>query len=126
DSQAAAALFELLEPHDGLHAVSGTGSVYMGPASYWLGRICLTLGRRNQAAAYLKRACDACRSSGSVTYRAWAEFYLAQSLPQDATAAAQSLRESARRAAHHFGLARLMAKLRHDGCAATPATWRPS
>ncbi len=114
DADAAAVLVEHLEPHDGLHAVSGTGSVYMGPASYWLGRLCLTLGRHARAAAYLECAREACRSSGAVTYRAWSEYYLARSLPHDPTTAGP-LFESAQRTAQRFGLTRLLAQLRLDG-----------
>jgi len=109
NAAAAARVLQLLETHDGLHAVSATGSVYLGPVCHWLGRLCLTLGRSEEAARYLERALRASRESGSVGYRAWSEYYLAQALHTDVPAA-RTLLESSTRAAHRFGLGRLAAK----------------
>ncbi|HEU5075697.1 MAG TPA: hypothetical protein VFU02_16000, partial [Polyangiaceae bacterium] len=113
ERRAAAVIFELLGAHDGLHAVSATGAVYLGPVSYWLGRLCLTLGRDAAGADYLDRALRATRESGSVTYRAWSEYYLARAMRRDARAA--TLLDDAERVARRFGLSRLLANLRADG-----------
>jgi len=113
-TEAAAIALQLLEPHSGLHAVSATGGAYYGSASYWRGRLCLTLGRRAEAAEHLERALRASRQVGSVTFRAWSEYYLAQARESDAHTQ-RVLLESSRRAAERHGMTRLLAKLHIDG-----------
>jgi len=112
-TEAAAITLELLEAHDGLHAVSATGGAYFGSASYWRGRLYLTLGRRAEAAEHLEQALRASRQAGSVTFRAWSEYYLARTQESNARAK-QTLLESSKRVAHRHGMTRLLAKLQID------------
>lgn len=109
-SEAAAIVLRLLLPHDRSHAVSASGSIYFGPAAYWLGRLCLTLGQRAQAVEYLERALREAQRARAVTFQAWSEYYLARALPDDA-APRRILLESAQRTAHRCGMTRLLNKL---------------
>ncbi len=59
DTARAQRLYELLEPFADTNVVIGLGAVYMGATSRYLGRLAMTLGRREQAVAHLRRAVEA-------------------------------------------------------------------
>ncbi|HEU5075044.1 MAG TPA: hypothetical protein VFU02_12730, partial [Polyangiaceae bacterium] len=110
DIAAAGVVLRLLEGGAGKHAVTGSGGVYLGPASYWLGRLHLTCGRREDAERQLEMARHESHLVGSVVYRAWSEYYLAQAL-QNEPIRAKALLDNCRLAAQRFGFTRLIAQL---------------
>jgi len=114
DVAAAGVIMSLFDGYAGWHAVTGTGSVYFGPVSYSLGRLSLTCGRAEDAQRQLALAIHESERAGSVIYRAWSEYYLAQALPAGEAPQKPSLVESARRAAQRYGLGRLLATLESD------------
>jgi tetratricopeptide (TPR) repeat protein len=59
DEQTAAQLYELLGPHADANVVIGYGAACFGPVSRYLGRLALTIGRRDEAIDHLRRALDA-------------------------------------------------------------------
>ncbi|MGA9860372.1 MAG: hypothetical protein WBQ18_21075, partial [Solirubrobacteraceae bacterium] len=65
DAEQAAHLYELLAPHASTNVVIGLGAVCLGPASLFLGRLALTVGRREQAIAHLRAAVAAATSLSS-------------------------------------------------------------
>ena len=56
DAERAAILYELLEPYADTNVVIGLGAVCLGATSRYLGRLALTLGRREEAVAHLRHA----------------------------------------------------------------------
>ncbi len=56
DTERAAILYKLLEPSADTNVVIGLGAVCLGATSRYLGRLALTLGRREAAVAHLRRA----------------------------------------------------------------------
>ncbi len=56
DSERAAVLYDLLAPYADTNVVIGLGAVCLGATSRYLGRLALTLGRREEAVAHLRRA----------------------------------------------------------------------
>lgn len=107
DVAAATVVSPLLRAWEGWHAVAALGSVYFGPVSYWLGRLSLVRSRREDAQRQFERARRESESAGSVSYRAWADYYLARALPASQGDRSRRLEESARSAAQRFSLGRL-------------------
>jgi DNA-binding SARP family transcriptional activator/tetratricopeptide (TPR) repeat protein len=56
DAERAAILYELLGPYADTNVVIGLGAVCLGATSRYLGRLALTLGRREEAVAHLRHA----------------------------------------------------------------------
>ena len=111
DVAAAAVVSSLLGAWKGWHAVAALGSAYLGPVSYWLGRLSLVDNRREDARRQLELARQESQRAGSVIYRAWSDYYLAHALPASEAALSGSLLESARSAAQRFSLGRLQTVL---------------
>jgi len=111
DVGAAEVVSHLLEGATSKHAVTGSGGVYFGPASYWLGRLSLTCGRAEDAQHQLELAIRDSERVGSVIYRAWSECYLACALSESDGARKVRLTQSASHAAKRHGLQRLQATL---------------
>jgi hypothetical protein len=107
----ATALIAKLNSHAGWHAVAASGSIYLGPTNYWLGRLCLLAGDRAKAQIYLEDAVSESQIVESVIYRAWSEYYLAQTVPLMELAKRRGLVASARRAAQRHRLGRLLEQL---------------
>ena len=62
DAERAALLYERLAPFADTNVVIGLGAVCLGSTSRYLGRLALTLGRREEAAAHLRHALEANQS----------------------------------------------------------------
>lgn len=56
DAERAAILYDLLQPFADANVVIGLGAVCLGATSRYLGRLALTLGRREEAVAHLRQA----------------------------------------------------------------------
>jgi tetratricopeptide (TPR) repeat protein len=100
-----------IDAYEGWHAVPASGSVYMGPVSYWLGRLSLVRGQTDDALRQLDLAIRESENAGSVIFRAWSEYHLAKALPPEQAARKLGLTESARRAAQRYALGRLQSAL---------------
>ena len=114
DVAGASVVSQILEPYQTQHATAGMGAGYMGPVSYWLGRLSLVRGRAQNARQQLTLAVSESEHAGSVIYRAWSEYYLAQTLAARETPLRMSLVESARQAAQRHGLGRLHVAIESD------------
>jgi len=80
DGRRAAILYELLEPFADTNVVVGLGAVCLGATSRYLGRLALTLGRRQEAVAHLRHAVTANASLRAVAELAHSRVDLAWAL----------------------------------------------
>jgi DNA-binding SARP family transcriptional activator/tetratricopeptide (TPR) repeat protein len=80
DSERAAILYESLTPFAETNVVIGLGAVCLGATSRYLGRLALTLGRRDQAVAHLRHAVQANASLQAVVELAHSRVDLAWAL----------------------------------------------
>ena len=80
DLERAAILYDLLEPFADTNVVIGVGAVCMGATSRYLGRLALTLGRREESVAQLRRAVAANASLRAVVELAHSRVDLAWAL----------------------------------------------
>lgn len=111
-AKAAELVMHTLRSHRGLHGVSAVGGAYVGPVSYWLGRLSLTVGRRNEALEYFEQAERESREARAATYVAWSSFYLARTLPASESRRCHALAAIAKKAAKEHKLYVLEAALR--------------
>lgn len=111
DATAATVISQLLDPYVGWHAVAAFGTTYLGPVSYWLGRLSLVCNRTEDAQRQLHLATEHRESAGAVIYRAWSEYHLAQALPANQSARREALLEHAHSAARDYSLGRLQSAL---------------
>jgi DNA-binding SARP family transcriptional activator/tetratricopeptide (TPR) repeat protein len=88
DVERAAVLYELLEPFAATNVVIGIGAVCLGATSRYLGRLALTLGRREEAVAHLRQAVAANASLQAVVELAHSQVDLAGALGRGAEAVA--------------------------------------
>ncbi len=86
DEERAAILYELLEPFAATNVVIGIGAVCMGATSRYLGRLALTLGRREESVAHLRHAVAANESLQAVVELAHSRVDLARALGPGAEA----------------------------------------
>jgi tetratricopeptide (TPR) repeat protein len=80
DTSRAAIVYELLAPYAGTNVVIGLGAVCLGATSRYLGRLALTLGRREEAVAHLRQAVAANAALRAVVELAHARVDLAWAL----------------------------------------------
>jgi tetratricopeptide (TPR) repeat protein len=80
DSERAAILYESLTPFAETNVVIGLGAVCLGATSRYLGRLALTLKRRDQAVAHLRHAVQANASLQAVVELAHSRVDLAWAL----------------------------------------------
>jgi DNA-binding SARP family transcriptional activator/tetratricopeptide (TPR) repeat protein len=80
DLERAATLYELLEPFADTNVVIGVGAVCLGATSRYLGRLALTLGRREESVAHLRHAVAANASLQAVVELAHSRVDLAWAL----------------------------------------------
>jgi tetratricopeptide (TPR) repeat protein len=101
-------LIQELERYRGRHATASHGSTYVGPISYWIGRLHLVSGRRSEARSALEQTVFESKAARSVIYQAWSEYYLAQSLEPGHRKRSTQLVASAKKAAKRHQLGRLL------------------
>ncbi|HEU5074714.1 MAG TPA: hypothetical protein VFU02_11080, partial [Polyangiaceae bacterium] len=111
DATAATVISQRLDAYVGWHAVAAFGTTYLGPVTYWLGRLSLCCNRTEDAQRHLHLAREHSDSAGSVIYRAWSDYYLAQALPAKQSARREALLKHAQNAARDFSLGRLQSAL---------------
>jgi DNA-binding SARP family transcriptional activator/tetratricopeptide (TPR) repeat protein len=110
DAERAAILYELLEPFAATNVVIGLGAVCLGATSRYMGRLALTLGRKEEGVAHLRHAVAANASLQAVVELAHSRMDLAWALgpgseaaelleAAEAAASARRLPAVARRAA---------------------------
>jgi DNA-binding SARP family transcriptional activator/tetratricopeptide (TPR) repeat protein len=80
DVERAAVLYELLEPFAATNVVIGIGAVCLGATSRYLGRLALTLGRREESVVHLRQAVAANASLQAVVELAHSRVDLARAL----------------------------------------------
>jgi DNA-binding SARP family transcriptional activator/tetratricopeptide (TPR) repeat protein len=105
DAERSARLYELLLPHAGTQVVVGLGAGCLGAVDQYLGRLALSMGRRNDAIDHLRRAVEANARLGAVVELAHARLDLARALGRGAEAA--ELIETAQRTAAERALAKV-------------------
>ena len=86
DVERAAILYDLLEPFANTNVVIGLGAVCLGATSRYLGRLALTLGRREEAMAHLRHAVAANASLQATVELAHSQVDLAWALGPGAEA----------------------------------------
>jgi tetratricopeptide (TPR) repeat protein len=107
---AAATLYELLAPSAEAVVVIGLGSVCQGAAARYLGRLALTLGRRDEALAHLRRALSADTALRAPVALAYTQLHYAQALGDGPEA--RALIAAATAGAAERGLPRVLAQAR--------------
>ncbi len=112
-SSAAAKIALWLKPWCGRHATSANGSVYLGPISYWLGRLAIVLGGPTEAHQFLRAAISESDAAQCVAYRAWSRYYLYKGLPFSERSERARLMKEARRLAQKYRLERLDALMQN-------------
>lgn len=103
DAETAAGIFPILEPHAGQYVVVAGVAGMLAPLTLTLGEMAGTLGRYDQAVAYLERAMEECRRAGLRsdairTQLAWARVLSRRNARGDRRRAAALGREAQRRA----------------------------
>lgn len=103
DAETAAGIFPILAPHAGEYAVVAGVVGLLGPLTLTLGELCGTMGRYDEAVAYLERSFEECRHaelrSGRVrTQLAWARVLARRNARGDRRRAGTLGREALRRA----------------------------
>jgi DNA-binding SARP family transcriptional activator len=100
DREAAAALYELLEPHARLFPVIARAVGCLGSAEYYVGRLAGTLGRQDEAVARLRRAVAENDRADAGAHSAVALLRLGETLTQggEQESARDVLHQAARRA----------------------------
>jgi tetratricopeptide (TPR) repeat protein len=103
DAQTASGIYPVLAPHAGQYAVVAGVAGLLAPVTHSLGELCGTIGRYDEAVAYLERAIAECRraelhSDAVRTQLAWARVLVRRNAPGDRRRAAALGREALRRA----------------------------